>query len=212
MKTDIKLGKEVHKHLHELGVETPMQQPSSNQEEIIRQSFSNIMDALGLDTFDDSLIGTPARVAHMYVNQIFSGLDYKNFPKCTTVENKMKYDEMVIINDITVNSNCEHHFVVIDGTAKIAYIPKKKVLGLSKFNRVVSFFSKRPQIQERLTEQIYYALAFILDTDDIAVEISAVHHCVKSRGVQDANSYTTTRKLGGCFKKLEVRNEFLKSK
>lgn len=212
MKTDIKLGKEVHKHLHELGVETPMQQILKNQEEIIRQSFSNIMDALGLDTFDDSLIDTPARVAHMYVNQIFSGLDYKNFPKCTTVENKMKYDEMVIINDITVNSNCEHHFVVIDGTAKIAYIPKKKVLGLSKFNRVVSFFSKRPQIQERLTEQIYYALAFILDTDDIAVEISAVHHCVKSRGVQDANSYTTTRKLGGCFKELEVRNEFLNSK
>jgi len=121
----------------------------------------------------------------------------------------MQYDEMILIKDISVSSTCEHHFVVIDGIAHVAYIPKKKIVGLSKINRVVEYFSKRPQIQERLTEQIYHALCFILETDDIAVVINATHYCVKSRGVKDINSSTTTSKLGGIFREGDVRNEFM---
>ena len=215
MKTDEKLGEQVHRYLKEIGVETPMNPAGAHMDSpaIIQNHFRQIMIALGLDVNDDSLVDTPRRVAQMYCYEIFSGLDYRNFPKCTTVQNKMKYNEMVIVDKITVSSNCEHHFVIIDGIAKVAYIPNSRVLGLSKINRIVNFFSKRPQIQERLTEQIYFALQYILDTSDIAVEITATHHCVKSRGVQDTNSITTTRKLGGCFKeKPEVRNEFLNSK
>ena len=146
----------------------------------------------------------------MYHHEIFWGLDYEAFPKCTTVNNKMKYDEMVIEKNINVQSNCEHHFVIIDGKATIAYIPKEKVLGLSKMNRIVEYFSKRPQIQERLTEQIYYALQYILETDNIAVLINAEHFCVKSRGVEDVGSSTITSKLGGCFKSdSSVRAEFM---
>ncbi len=166
------------------------------------------MLALGLNMHDDSLKDTPKRVAKMYVKEIFNGLDYSNFPKCTTVENKMKYDEMVCVDKINVQSNCEHHFVIIDGLAKVAYIPNEKVLGLSKINRIVEFFSKRPQIQERLTEQIHHALVFILGTEDVAVQIKATHFCVKARGVEDTSSLTTTSKLGGMFRRNEVRNEF----
>lgn len=216
-KTDKELGLKIHKHLYELGIETPLKDfakySENDKSEIIEKSFKNIMQVLGLDLQDDSLAGTPQRISKMFLYEIFSGLNYNNFPKATTVENKMRYDEMVIINDITVSSTCEHHFVTIDGMAKIAYIPNKVVLGLSKFNRIVDFFSRRPQIQERLTEQIYFALALILDTENIAVEVVAVHHCVKSRGVKDTHSYTTTRKLGGDFKTdLAVRNEFLNTK
>ncbi|MEY4571387.1 MAG: hypothetical protein RLZ10_591, partial [Bacteroidota bacterium] len=176
----------------------------------IENCFKTILLTLGLDLEDDSLIETPRRVAKMYVNEIFWGLDYNFFPKCTTVQNKMGYDEMVLVRDINVQSNCEHHLVVIDGFCDIAYIPKEKVLGLSKLNRVVEFFAKRPQIQERLTEQIYHALAFILETEDIAVKIKATHYCVKSRGIQDTTSYTITSKIGGVFKtESEARNEFL---
>jgi GTP cyclohydrolase I len=146
----------------------------------------------------------------MYVEEIFSGLDYENFPKCTTVKNEFKMDEMITVSGIKSISVCEHHFVTIDGLCKIAYIPKDKVLGLSKFNRIVKFFSQRPQIQERLTLQIYEALAYILETENVAVMIEADHYCVKQRGVED-NSRTTTTKLGGVFKENEVRNEFLKS-
>ena len=213
MKTDKELGENIRLHLLEKGVETPMNSnkyAEVNSRKIIHDSFKNIMNALNLDLSDDSLSGTPDRVAKMFLDEIFSGLSYDNFPKCTTVENKMRYDEMVIEKDITVSSTCEHHFVVIDGLAKIAYIPKEKILGLSKLNRIVDFFSRRPQIQERLCEQIYHALAFILETEDVAVEISAVHHCVKSRGIKDTNSYTITRKLGGVFKaNHDTRNEFL---
>ncbi|NDG80080.1 MAG: GTP cyclohydrolase I FolE, partial [Synechococcaceae bacterium WB8_1B_057] len=160
--------------------------------EVIEQLFTQIMQALNLDLSDDSLAETPKRVAKMYVNEIFWGLDWEAFPKCTTVENKMKYDEMVIERNINVQSNCEHHFVVIDGVATVAYIPKDKVLGLSKINRIVEYFSKRPQIQERLTEQVFHALSYILDTANIAVVIDAQHYCVKSRGVEDVGSSTTT--------------------
>lgn len=210
MKTDSVLGQKINEMLIEKGVETPMFIQQAAAKETITHHFGKIMEALGLDLNDDSLSGTPERVGRMYVEEIFSGLDYNTFPKCTAVENKMHYDEMIIEKDVTVSSTCEHHFVVIDGLAKIAYIPKGKILGLSKINRIVNFFARRPQIQERLGEQIYHALAFILETEDVAVEINAVHYCVKSRGIQDTNSYTVTRKLGGKFRENhDTRNEFL---
>lgn len=211
-KTDPELGLRVHEHLVKMGVETPMTKPGNfgfdlvntmeRKDKIaaIEKSFSDIMTMLGLDLTDDSLRETPKRVAKMYVNEIFYGLDWEAFPKCTTVENKMQYDEMVVERDVIVQSNCEHHFVVIDGLATVAYVPKKKVLGLSKINRIVEYFSKRPQIQERLTEQIYHALSYILETEDIAVMVDAQHYCVKSRGVEDTGSRTVTSKLGGGFK------------
>lgn len=212
-KTDPILGKAVHEHLVKCGVETPSTPNDIDRKDKIEKiegHFTEIMKTLGLDLKDDSLAETPKRVAKMYVNEIFWGLDYEAFPKCTTVDNKMKYDEMVIERNVNVQSNCEHHFVVIDGVATVAYIPNQKVLGLSKINRVVEYFSKRPQIQERLTEQIYHALQYILDTDNIAVVIDAQHYCVKSRGVEDVGSSTITSKLGGCFKTdPAVRNEFM---
>jgi len=212
-KTDPDLGKQVHEHLVKMGVETPTFHTSLDRKDKIAEiekHFSHIMQVLGLDLEDDSLMETPKRVAKMYVNEIFWGLDYDAFPKCTTVDNKMKYDEMVIERNVNVQSNCEHHFVVIDGVATVAYIPKQKVLGLSKINRIVEYFSKRPQIQERLTEQIYHALSYILETDNVAVVIDAQHYCVKSRGVEDTGSSTVTSKLGGCFKnEPAVRAEFM---
>lgn len=217
MKNDSNLGKEVHKHLYELGIETPTltseRYHDDEKLELIKKSFGDIMQILGLDLRDDSLKETPERISKMFVNEIFEGLNYNNFPKCTNVHNKFKADEMVIEGGIDVSSVCEHHFQNIEGVAKVAYIPKDKVLGLSKLNRIVRFFSKRPQIQERLTLQIQAALCFILETDDVAVEIRAVHHCVKARGIEDKNCWTTTRKLGGSFKNNhETRNEFLNSK
>jgi len=212
-KCDPELGLAIHKHLVACGVETPVvksRHDRATQVELIEKSFTEIMNVLGLDLNDDSLAETPKRVAKMYVNEIFWGLDYEAFPKCTTVDNKMKYDEMVIERNVSVQSNCEHHLVVIDGLATVAYIPRDKVLGLSKINRIVEYFSKRPQIQERLTEQIFHALQYILDTSNVAVVIDAQHYCVKSRGVEDTGSSTVTSKLGGCFKTdPSVRNEFM---
>jgi GTP cyclohydrolase I len=212
-KTDPELGNLVHKHLVNMGVETPTFKTSLDRKDKIAEiekSFSHIMQVLGLDLTDDSLIETPKRVAKMYVNEIFWGLDYDAFPKCTTVDNKMKYNEMVVERNVNVQSNCEHHFVIIDGLATVAYVPKQKVLGLSKINRIVEYFSKRPQIQERLTEQIFHTLQFILETDDVAVLIDAQHYCVKSRGVEDTGSSTVTVRLGGGFKTdPSARNEFL---
>jgi GTP cyclohydrolase I len=211
-KTDPELGLKVHEHLVKMGVETPINKNNYDRKEKIdhiEAHFTHIMRILGLDLSDDSLIETPKRVAKMYVNEIFWGLDYEAFPKCTTVDNKMKYNEMVVERNVNVQSNCEHHFVVIDGLATVAYVPKNKVLGLSKINRIVEYFSKRPQIQERLTEQIFHTLQFILDTEDVAVMIDAQHYCVKSRGVEDTGSSTVTSRLGGGFKSdIAVRNEF----
>ena len=211
-KTDPELGKRVHEHLVKVGVETPTVPNNYDRKEKIdhiEAHFTHIMRILGLDLSDDSLIETPKRVAKMYVNEIFWGLDWEAFPKCTTVENKMKYNEMVVERNVIVQSNCEHHFVVIDGLATVAYVPKNKVLGLSKINRIVEYFSKRPQIQERLTEQIFHTLCYILETDDVAVMIDAQHYCVKSRGVEDTGSSTVTSRLGGGFKSdPAVRNEF----
>ena len=213
-KCDPGLGQEVHEHLVRMGVETPCESDFMDRKEKIEKiehHFAAIMETLGLDLSDDSLEETPKRVAKMYVNEIFWGLDYEAFPKCTTVDNKMKYDEMVVERNINVQSNCEHHFVIIDGLATVGYIPKQKVLGLSKINRIVEYFSKRPQIQERLTEQIYHALQYILETDNIGVVIQAQHFCVKSRGVEDVGSNTVTSKLGGCFKSdPQVRSEFMR--
>jgi GTP cyclohydrolase IA len=217
-KTDPELGKKIRDHLIDKGVETPIindftgaKLSATEKIEIIQQKFADIMQVLGLDLLDDSLADTPRRVAKMYVGEIFWGLDYDAFPKCTAVDNKMLYDEMVVERNVNVQSNCEHHFVVIDGVATVAYIPNKKVLGLSKINRVVEYFSKRPQIQERLTEQVYHALQYILDTDNIGVVIHAQHYCVKSRGVEDAGSSTVTSKLGGVFKSdPNVRTEFMR--
>jgi len=212
-KTDPVLGQKVHEHLVKMGVETPTFETSIERKDKIteiQKSFSHIMQVLGLDLDDDSLRETPLRVAKMYVNEIFWGLDYEAFPKCTTVDNKMKYNEMVVERNVNVQSNCEHHFVIIDGLATVAYVPKDKVLGLSKINRIVEYFSKRPQIQERLTEQVFHALQFILETEDVAVMIDAQHYCVKSRGVEDTGSSTVTVRLGGGFKEdPAARNEFL---
>ncbi len=213
LKIDPKLGEVIHEHLLSLGKETPILNTNDNVEEKVEKiakSMADIMDVLGLDRTDDSLNDTPKRVAKMYAKEIFWGLDVHNFPKITTVENKMEYDEMVIERGIQVSSFCEHHFITIDGTATVAYMPNKKVLGLSKMNRVVEYFSRRPQIQERLTEQIYYALSYILETEDVAVAVTAKHYCVKSRGVEHANCDTITSKLGGRFKENNsLKSEFM---
>jgi len=199
--------------LLEKGLETPMVPNNIDNEqkyERIKKSVMTIMKTLGLDLSDDSLLETPHRIAKMYVYEIFSGLDYSQFPKITVIENKMKVDEMVKVKEISLTSTCEHHFVTIDGMAKVAYIPGNKIIGLSKINRIVRFFAQRPQVQERLTQQILVALQTLLETDDVAVTIEAKHYCVKSRGVMDATSETQTTALGGAFKESHrTREEFL---
>ena len=195
------------------GLETPMTANGLSRDEryaVIQASFTEILNTLGLDLRDDSLEQTPHRIAKMYVDEIFSGLDYTHFPKITVIENKMKVEEMVCVDDIDLTSTCEHHFVTIDGSAKVAYIPKDTVIGLSKINRLVRFFSQRPQVQERLTQQVLVAMQTLLGTEDVAVTINAVHYCVKSRGVPDGNSHTRTTSLGGVFKSDPAsRAEFL---
>lgn len=215
-KNDPSLGKEVHAYLVKQGLETPMtdqvKQSAEKKIAAITDSFGDIMIELGLDTTDDSLMDTPKRVAKMYVNEIFYGLNYDYFPKCTAIENKMSNEgSFVLEKNINVQSNCEHHFVVIDGLATLAYLPKKKVLGLSKLNRIVQFFAKRPQVQERLTEQIRATIQYVAQTDDVAVYVDAKHWCVKSRGIQDQTSSTVTLSVGGVFatKDSEIRKEFL---
>lgn len=216
-KSDPVLGRKVHEHLVSKGLETPTIESSLHVDSEIKiteieKSFTHIMEVLGLDLRDDSLNETPKRVAKMFVKELFWGLDYDHFPKCTAVENKMNYqDSFVLERSITSHSSCEHHFVTIDGLATVAYIPKNKVLGLSKLNRIVQYFSKRPQIQERLTEQIAETIAFVAECDDVAVYIDAVHYCVKSRGIQDVNSATVTIATRGRFSVVgsPLRNEFL---
>ncbi len=176
----------------------------------ITHHVQRIMEVLGLDLTDDSLHKTPERVAKMYVKEIFSGLDDTSFPKITTIENKMKYDQMIIIKSIVVLSQCEHHLQTIDGFATVAYIPNKKIVGLSKINRIVQFFARRPQVQERLTKQIADCLTLILETDHVAVSIQAKHYCMIARGVEDQQSTTVTCDLRGDFKhNLGTRSEFL---
>jgi GTP cyclohydrolase I len=199
--------------LIEKGLETPMVENGLSSEqkyERITELMTGVMDTLGLDLRDDSLAETPHRIAKMYVREIFSGLDYTKFPSLSLIENKMGANEMVKVRDIDLTSTCEHHFVTIDGTAKVAYIPADKIIGLSKINRIVRFFAQRPQVQERLTRQILVALQTLLGTEDVAVSIEATHYCVKSRGVMDSNSQTSTTALGGCFiDNIHTRAEFL---
>jgi GTP cyclohydrolase I len=199
--------------LIEQGLETPMVDTGLNEQqkyEHIRDLMAEVVETLGLDLRDDSLAETPHRIAKMYVHEIFSGLDYRHFPKLALIENKMRVSEMVKIRNIDLTSTCEHHFVTIDGVAKVAYIPKDTIIGLSKINRIVRFFGQRPQVQERLTQQILVALQALLGTQDVAVSIEATHYCVKSRGVMDSNSQTSTTALGGCFKEnIHTRAEFL---
>lgn len=199
--------------LEQRGLETPMLPNEVSREEKkerIEYHMSEVLKLLALDLNDDSLEETPARIAKMYVDEVFSGLDYMNFPKITVIENKMNVSEMVRVKDITVTSTCEHHLVTIDGKAAVAYIPRGKIIGLSKINRIVRFFAQRPQVQERMTQQILVALQTLLESDDVAVTIDATHYCVKSRGVMDATSETTTTALGGIFKSNSAtRHEFL---
>lgn len=217
-KCDKELGKRVHEYLVKKGVETPMAPNNLTEQEkrdIIESRFADIMVALGLDLTDDSLEETPKRVAKMYVDEIMCGLNYDYFPKITAVENKAGYNDL-LVEKVTSVSLCEHHFVYL-GTAHnpdqlgcwVAYIPGKKVLGLSKINRLVEFFSRRPQIQERLVEQIAEAMKFICETEDVAVVMRGQHFCVLTRGVEDADSFTITSSLHGQFKDQTTRAELM---
>lgn len=195
------------------GLETPMRETRLSPEQKynrIRGLMNDVMETLGLDLSDDSLAETPHRIAKMYVHEIFAGLDYRHFPKIALIDNKMGSDEMVKVRDISLTSTCEHHFVTIDGTAKVAYIPEDRIIGLSKINRIVQFFGQRPQVQERLTRQILVSLQELLGTENVGVSIDAVHYCVKARGVRDRISQTSTTALGGCFREnIHTRAEFL---
>lgn len=177
--------------------------------EIISDDVRHIMETLGLDLSDDSLSGTPRRVAKMFVNEIFGGLDPKKKPKSSTFDNKYKYGEMLVEKNITVYSTCEHHLLPIVGRAHVAYISNGTVVGLSKMNRVVDYFAKRPQVQERLTIQIVKELQEVLNTQDVACVIDAKHLCVNSRGIRDIESSTVTSEFGGKFKEETVKKEFL---
>lgn len=177
--------------------------------ELIEKHFREIMHVLGLDLTDDSLSGTPRRVAKMYVKEVFSGLNPMNKPSVKLFENKYNYDQMLVEKDITFYSNCEHHFVPIHGKAHVAYFSSGKVIGLSKINRIVQYYAKRPQVQERLTMQIGNELKELLETEDVAVVMDATHMCVSSRGVNDTNSRTGTAFFSGKFKEDSVKSEFL---
>ncbi len=201
---------------HSIGdsLETPLREDAfalddQTKIELIQKHFREIMLILGLDICDDSLKGTPKRVAKMFVNEIFSGLNPEKKPKITLFENKYKFDEIVMVRDITFYSTCEHHFLPFFGKAHIAYLPKDKVPGLSKINRLVQFYAKRPQVQERLTMQIANDLRNILETDDVAVYIEAKHLCVAARGIQDVHSDTVTAKYYGKFNHEDYKKQFL---
>ena len=194
--------------------ETPMrtdafEMDDSTKIKKIAQHFKSIMQTLGLDLEDDSLKGTPNRVAKMYIKEVFSGLNPINKPKVKLFKNRYNYDQMLVEKDITFYSHCEHHFVPIYGKAHVAYFSSGKIIGLSKINRIVQYFAKRPQVQERLTVQIANELKSVLQAEDIAVVIDAVHLCVSSRGVSDTNSKTGTAFFDGKFKNQNIKNEFL---
>ena len=184
----------------------------AEKKQTIEAHFKIIMETMGLDLSDDSLKDTPKRVAKMFVEEIFYGLDEKKFPKMTVVENKFSYDHPLIETNIVTNSCCEHHFVPILGRTHVAYKPGKNVIGLSKLNRIVDYFARRPQVQERLTMQIHEALCHILQTEDVAVVMDGMHSCVKTRGIKDGSSMTRTSKLSGAFSADSLfRQEFFNS-
>ena len=206
-KVNPKLGEEIHQHLLTLGIETPTNPAFLNVDnkdkiEKLEYHLTEVWKTLGMDLTDDSLVETPNRIAKMMVLDHYWGLLPENFPKNTTIENKMQYDEMIALTEVPVMSNCEHHGVTFAGTATVAYLPGKKVVGLSKLARVVEYFSRRPQVQERLTAQIQQTLAY---------SIKAQHFCMISRGVETPNTWTHTTKLGGAFKENEhTKKEFLR--
>ncbi len=211
---DLELIEEVGDNHVATSLDTPMK-PDAHvisdeaKMEKIAEHFAYIMDTLGLDLSDDSLRGTPMRVAKMYVEEVFSGLNPKNKPAVKLFENKYNYKEMLVEKDIKVHSFCEHHFVPIIGVAHVAYINSGKVVGLSKLNRIVDYFAKRPQVQERMTVQIANELKEALGTEDVAVLIDAKHMCVSLRGVEDTSSSTVTASYGGAFQSEETKKEFL---
>lgn len=196
-------------------IETPMRTDAfdlSDEQKmaVVEDKFRDIMETMGLDLTDDSLRGTPHRVAKMFIKEIFYGLNPDNKPRISVFENKFKYNEMLVEKNINLNSTCEHHFLPIVGKAHVAYISNGEVIGLSKINRIVDYFARRPQVQERLTVQIANELKHILKTDDVAIVIDAKHMCVSSRGIQDESSSTVTAEYSGKFKNNAVRDEFLK--
>ena len=190
----------------------PVHEKFSESEKIetIRHHFGKIMETLGLDLTDDSLRDTPKRVAKMFVKEVFSGLDDRNYPTISTFDNSYGYTEMLVEKNITLHSFCEHHFLPIIGKVHVAYFPGKKVVGLSKLNRLVGFYAKRPQVQERLTMQIAKGIQEALGTEDVAVYIEADHLCVAARGVEDTKSSTVTSYFGGRFRQAEERQAFLR--
>lgn len=194
-------------------IDTPLSMAASELDEEqkidkIAKHFAEIMQTLGLDLTDDSLQGTPMRVAKMYVKEAFSGLNSENKPSISLFENKYGYDQILVEKNITLYSHCEHHFVPIIGKIHVAYIPRDKVIGLSKINRLVQFYAKRPQVQERLTMQIVDGLCSALGHEDVAVWIEADHLCVASRGIKDTNSHTITESYSGAFKSEYVQQRF----
>ncbi|MEM0938650.1 MAG: GTP cyclohydrolase I FolE [Bacteroidota bacterium] len=194
-------------------VETPLREdaflkPDHEKINNIEKLFAGIMEELGLDLTDDSLKGTPYRVAKMYVKELFQGLNPENKPSLSVFDNKYQYNKMLVEKDITFSSSCEHHFLPIVGKAHIAYISSGKVIGLSKINRIVAYYGKRPQVQERMTLQIFNELRDALQTDDVVVVVDAEHMCVSTRGVNDKTSRTTTLEYGGKFDSEMLRNEF----
>tara|TARA_R110002051_G_scaffold145914_2_gene218815 strand:+ start:6062 stop:6742 length:681 start_codon:yes stop_codon:yes gene_type:complete len=217
----MKIDSTLEEHFEQMGEnhissseDTPLREDAfelSDDEKIIKikENISQIMETLGLDLTDDSLKGTPNRVAKMFVNEIFSGLHPKRKPKSSTFDNKYKYGEMLVEKNITLYSTCEHHLLPIVGRAHVAYISNGNVVGLSKMNRIVDYFAKRPQVQERLTIQIVRELQKVLNTEDVACVIDAKHLCVNSRGIRDIESSTVTAEYGGKFKEEATRREFL---
>jgi len=210
---------EKHDHIGDnhilTSVETPMLKTAFDKSDdekiaVIQEHFAKIMTELGLDLKDDSLSGTPYRFAKMYVKELFYGLNPANKPKISVFENKYGYQKMLVEQNITIDSSCEHHFLPITGYAHVGYIPKDKVVGLSKINRLVDYYAHRPQVQERLCLQILKDLQETLGTEDVIVIINAKHLCVSSRGIKDKSSYTTTVEYGGTFENTAIRNEFFK--
>lgn len=210
-KTDPELGQLVYEHLRELKVEPLVRKPDlAGARYALSQGLCEFFELSGLDGDDLSTIDSPARIADMYAEELCIGLDYTNFPKCTTQPNIDGDSEMVMLKDITTISLCEHHFQTIAGKTHVAYIPKDKLLGVSKLARITCFFMRRPQVQERLTAQIFYALQYVLGTDDVAVQQESAHFCIRARGVMDPNSMMITNKLGGRFMtNPALRQEFL---
>jgi len=211
-KCDPELGRRVHEYLITKGVETPMVNnglAASAKIEIIEQKYKEIMGVLGQDITDDSLAETPKRVAKMLVSETLWGLDIEAFPKVMIIENKMDYDEMVLEKAVTINSWCEHHGLPITGKVFVGYVPQNKVLGISKLNRISDYYASRPQVQERLTAQICYALRYVLGIEEVSVVIEAHHGCVSMRGIKDASSMTVTSKLSpGLKADAAARAEF----